>query len=108
MRMLPVGPMTMGVSKISMQINSEVLIMLEDVDDWAAFEVLLEIMASEGLTGIPDIITDVQVLGLVQAFDQDAGRVTLSAFGAFSQATMKQPAQGGRNGLIAEEHALCL
>ncbi|WP_423208932.1 hypothetical protein E2976_02040 (plasmid) [Paracoccus yeei] len=66
--------------------HREVLGLLEDVDDLGTYYTLLEILASDGIRNVVDIITDLQVLGFVQALDHEAGRITLSAFGRFSQA----------------------
>ena len=60
---------------------SSALTALESVDDNDDLQAMMELIASEGFGTADDIIPDLQMLGLVQAFDPIEGRLWLSAFG---------------------------
>lgn len=60
---------------------SSALSALENVDRVEDLQPMMELVASEGYGTADDVIPDLRMLGLVQAFDPVEGRLWLSAFG---------------------------
>ncbi len=66
------------------------LSMLEDVDDAGDYQAMMDLLASEGHGTAEDVIPDLRMLGLVQTYSPDEGRLRLSAFGRLVQAAAFQ------------------